>query len=86
MGLLVGFDFIDEKYKEANIRSKFVICRNEEVASMVIHNNDRKVLCIPLDRILYSEPQRLALILIKSLKKLLYIRRLSKGVSMLFQM
>lgn len=42
--------------------SKFVGRRNEEVASMVTRNNDRKVLCSPLDRILFSEPQRLPLL------------------------
>lgn len=53
-----NFDIIDEKYQEAIFtilggRSKFIICRDEEVASKVLTSSDRKVSCIPLTKVTY---------------------------------
>jgi len=51
-----NFEFLDPKYKEAILtilgaRAKYVICRDDAVASEILKNCDRRVSCIPLNKI-----------------------------------
>lgn len=54
-----NFEFKDMKYKEAIItilgsRSKFVICKDDIVASELLKKSDRRISCIPLNKIVFS--------------------------------
>lgn len=84
-----NFDFIDEKYKEAILtilggRSKFVICRDEDIASTVIQNNDRKVSCIPLNKISYFEPKKVPFSCINALDAINFDQKYSKAFKHIF--
>lgn len=84
-----NFDFVDERYKEAVLtilggRSKFVICRDEEVASKVIQTCDRKVSCIPLDKITYSEPNRVPYSCINALDAIRFNKKYDKAFKHIF--
>lgn len=51
-----NFEFLDEKYREAIFtilggRSKFVICDDDEIGLKLIQTSDRKISCIPINKI-----------------------------------
>ncbi|ELA41651.1 uncharacterized protein VICG_01284 [Vittaforma corneae ATCC 50505] len=84
-----NFDFVDQKYKEAILtilggRSKFVICRDEEVASKVIQTSDRKISCIPLDKITYLEPNRVPYSCINALDAISFNTKYDKAFKHIF--
>lgn len=84
-----NFDFIDEKYKEAIMtilggRAKFIICRDEEIASHVLKSSDRRVSCIPLSKISYSEPMNVPYKCLNALNAITFDRKYEKAFKHIF--
>lgn len=84
-----NFDLIDEKYKEAIFtilggRAKFIICKDEEIASQVLTTSDRKVSCIPLTKIAYSEPSSVPYKCINALKAITFDLKYQKAFKHIF--
>lgn len=84
-----NFEFIDEKYKEAILtilggRSKFVICRDDVVASKVIQASERKLSCIPLNKITFFEPGRVPYNGINALNAIAFDKRDEKAFKHIF--
>lgn len=84
-----NFDLVDEKYKEAIFtilggRSKFIICKDEEIASKILNNSDRKVSCIPLSKIAYSEPSNVPYKCINALKAISFDPQFHKAFKHIF--
>jgi len=84
-----NFEFVDEKYKEAVLtalggRAKFVICRDEEVASGMIQTADRKISCIPLNKIAYSEPGRVPFTCVNALEAVRFKKELERAFKHIF--
>lgn len=84
-----NLDFTDPRYKEAVLtilggRSKFIICRDDSVASEVLRVSDRRVSCIPLNKISVSEPVQIPHRAINALDAIRFDQRYEKAYRHIF--
>lgn len=84
-----NFDLKDEKFREAVFtilggRSKFVICENDDIASHLLKTSDRKISCIPLNKIVVYGQNRLQTAGICALDAIRYDPRFDKAYKHVF--
>lgn len=77
-----NFDLLDEKYKEAIFtilggRNKFVICEDDEISLKLIQSSDRKISCIPINKIMVKTTHKIKGI-IAAIDTIRFDRRLEK--------
>ncbi|KAM0681414.1 Structural maintenance of chromosomes protein 2 [Glugoides intestinalis] len=79
----------EDSYKEAIMtilggKAKFVLCRDEEIASKVIQSSEKKISCIPLNKILFSEARRVPYRSINALEAIEFDKKLEKAFKHVF--
>lgn len=84
-----NFEIIDEKYKDAILtalggRGKFVISIDDVLASKIIQNSERKISCIPLNKISYSEPKRVPYRCINAVEGIRYKKEVEGAMKYIF--
>lgn len=84
-----NFDLVDTRYKEAVLtilggRAKFIICRDDDVASEVLRTSDRKVSCIPLNKISVPSPTQVPYRATNALHAIRYNKRYERAYKHIF--
>lgn len=84
-----NFIIKEEGHKEAIMtilggKAKFVLCRDEEIASKVIQSSEKKISCIPLSKILFSEAKKVPYQCINALEAVEFDKKLEKAFKHVF--